>query len=617
MKMNLKRTIALLLCLLTVLPLFTACAFDENYTGPRLEVYMSDMPTTFDPAYAYLDESSMQIMSLMYEGLFSYDKNGKLTKALASDYRWVKKDEKKSQYILEITLRKTSWSDGQSVTADQVAFAWRRLLDPAMSSDAACLLYDIKNAAAAKTGDVSIYDIGVDAVDIRTLQLEFDHEINLDQFLSNLASPALVPLRDDVVEKNKMVDWDSTAAVVLSNGPFYLKTYTIGQMMRLERNRYYRRDVEEDPMDEYVTPYQIFINFSDEHVTKTDPLTGDTLDSIEFDSTYELNDYLWENGILDYYSNIPLEYREKYASSTTSKKLLSTASLYFNTENKLFSNPKVRKALSIAIDRTHLANNVVYYADPAEGLVPSGVFETNAGGSTFRDKGGSLIAPTGDLNGAKALLKEAGVSSGSFEITIKPTDPVAVATADYLIEVWGQLGFSVKVRTLTSADGNFQRKGYKIYTDDQAGYDGLIEDCYTDAYKAGDFDVILLDVCQMTNSAFSTLAPFSTNFCGSGIDLSQQVEVYEVHHVTGYESEEYDALIQAAFDEKSNTAERAEKLHAAEALLLEDAPVAPLFTYKTNYQIRKNITDVSFNWFGAAVFTKTGDKDYKYVEGEE
>ena len=54
---NLKRTIAMLLCLLTVLPLLAACGYDEDYTGPRFEVYFSNMPTTFDPAYAYLDRS--------------------------------------------------------------------------------------------------------------------------------------------------------------------------------------------------------------------------------------------------------------------------------------------------------------------------------------------------------------------------------------------------------------------------------------------------------------------------------------------------------------------------------------------------------------------------------
>lgn len=90
------------------------------------------------------------------------------------------------------------------------------------------------------------------------------------------------------------------------------------------------------------------------------------------------------------------------------------------------------------------------------------------------------------------------------------------AVAAYLIETWGKLGFKVSLREFFSKDGKYQSTGYKIYTDEVAGYDGLIEDCYTDAYAAGDFDVILLDVCQMTSSAFSTLAPFATEFCGSG-----------------------------------------------------------------------------------------------------
>lgn len=189
-----------------------------------------------------------------------------------------------------------------------------------------------------------------------------------------------------------MADWDTTAAVVLANGPFYLKTYSIGNSMRLERNRYYRRDVEEDKMDKYVTPYQLEINFGKEHITETDPTTGATISSEKFESTYELNNYLWNEGIMEYYSNLPLESREQYASSVESEKLLSTASIYFNTKKAPLNDPKVRKALSMAIDRTELASKVVYYADPAAGLIPNGVLETTQkAGDDFREKGGSLV----------------------------------------------------------------------------------------------------------------------------------------------------------------------------------------------------------------------------------
>lgn len=87
--------------------------------------------------------------------------------------------------------------------------------------------------------------------------------------------------------------------------------------------------------------------------------------------------------------------------------------------------------------------------------------------------------------------------------------------------------------------------------------------------------------------------------------------------MTGYDSADYNALIRAAFDEKSNNETRAQKLHEAEALLLEDAPVAPLFTYRTSYLVRDNVKKLKFSWYGTAVFTKVDDKDYEYVPGEE
>ncbi len=619
-----RRALALAMALLLALPLLASCGFDEDYTGPTFEVYFSNMPTTFDPAYAYLDDTAMQVMSLLYEGLFSYDEDGKLVNALAEDYRWVTQNAEKSEYVLEIDLKESAWSDGQSVTADQVVFAWRRLLNPEMSSDAACLLYDIKNAQAAKEGtdaDIGIYDIGAYAVDTRTIRIEFDHEVDLDQFFRNLASPALVPLRDDVVEKNKMVDWDSTAAVVLANGPFYLKTYAIGDSMRLERNRYYRRDVENDKMDKYVTPYRIEVNFGREHITETDPVTGETVSSEKFDSTSELNNYLWSEGIMDYYSNLPLESRAEYEGQTSSVARRATAAVYFNVEREPFTDARVRRALSMAIDRAELAKRIVS-ADPASGLIPAGVLETTQkAGDDFRAEGGELISPSGDLDGAKALLREAGVSSGSFELSYKLTDPIDVEIASYLKETWSKLGFSVSDRKYYSSDegANYQSTGYRVYTDDVAGYDGLIEDCYTDAYTAGDFDVILRDVCQMTTSAFSTLAPFSTAFCGTGVDLSQPLEEEAQHetHITGYASDEYDSLIAAAFAEKSDTPARAQSLHAAEKLLLEDAPVSPLLTYRNAYLEADNVKKLTFDWYGNAVFTRADDSTFEYVPEEE
>lgn len=661
MRSKLTKMIALLLGVLMLLPCFVGCGVDEDYTGPILQVLMSDMPTTFDPAYAYLDSSSLQLLSLMYEGLFSYDKDGKLQNALADSWKWIKQDTEKNEYEMEITIKKTCWNDGQTVTADQFVYAWRRLLDPGFGSEAACLLYDIKNAEKVKSGDVGIFAFGATAPSTDIIRIEFDHAIDTEQFFALLASPALVPMRDDIVEKNGLVDWDSTSGIVTSNGPFYLKSYTIGSVMRFERNRYYFRDVEADAMDEYVTPYRLEVNFSKDyvisgipvdgedeyHLQPTEPVknlmaekeTGNVLsagDGIEpfitvdktsrtatatysFSSVYALNEYLWQSGEMQYYSNIPMEYREKYVSSLESNVTeKSTATLLFNTKNELLSNPSVRRALSLAIDRTALAAQLKM-VQPAEGLICGGTWNTGKK-TDFRTAGGAVVSATADVNAAKELLSKAGVKGGSFELAVKYSDPVSVATAEYLIGVWKELGFTVTTKAFAfTPSGTPTKNDYNVYDKKEVGYDNLIEDYYTDAYKAGNFDVILTDVCQLTTDAFSTLAPFSTRFCGGSIDLSlteEELKNVVTTHVTGYQSEAYDALIDQAFAEKSNNEARADALHKAEKMLMEDGVAAPLYVYSVAYQTNGNLKGLETNWFGATVFTDVTDKTYVYMKEE-
>jgi len=66
-------------------------------------VYFSEIPTTFDPQLAYLDNTAASLLSLMYEGLYKYDAKGKVVKGLATGYKWIENDDKTETYIIEIT----------------------------------------------------------------------------------------------------------------------------------------------------------------------------------------------------------------------------------------------------------------------------------------------------------------------------------------------------------------------------------------------------------------------------------------------------------------------------------------------------------------------------------
>ena len=590
------KVLALILCMAMVLPL-TGCIFKEinkEYTGPVFNVYLSDPPTNFDPMYAYLDDSAAQLLSLIYVGLFRYDANGKVVKALCDSYEWVVNDDETGEYILEIDIVDTMWSDNVSVTANDFVYAWRRVLDPGNHSEAAALLYDIKNAAEVKSGDLEKFDLGAYAVGEQTIRIEFAHKVNLDAFFANLASPALVPLRYDVVDK--IEDWSSSSAIVVANGPFYLKTYRYDTMIRFERNRNYLRDVENDDMWKYVTPYRLVMWIGKKY-------TPDEGETQSFKSVYELNKHLYDNGELDFYTNVGLANKDITSGEGFAEKgSKSTHTYYFNTNNELFKKAEVRRALSMAIDRAALVEAATVGGKPAKGMVTDGVFNAGYGkkAETFRDVGGDLIG-AGDIEGAKALLRSAGVTSGSFTITVRSWDETAVKTAEYVEKIWEKLGFSVSI----------DQKSVVIHKNDEMGYENLVRDTFLEAYNTGSFDVIAIDYQQLTTDAFSTLAPFSTEFCGGSIDLSVQQDEYAVFHKTGYNSAEYDAIIKKAYDE-IDLAKKAEYLHQAEALLMKDMPVVPLFTMSSYYTMSDTTEDVEFDWFGAAIFTEADDKDYEY-----
>ena len=166
-----KRVVAVVLCavmLMSTCVLFSGCAekLTKDNPGVIIPLYMTNM-TSFDPAIAYADEASAKLLSLVYQGLFTVSSSGKLEKALCKDYS-VKNN------VLTIKLKSTKWSDGMSVDADDFVYAWSRILDPEMYSEAATLLFGIKNAVEVKNGDLTVSSLGITAAKTDTIEIELE-----------------------------------------------------------------------------------------------------------------------------------------------------------------------------------------------------------------------------------------------------------------------------------------------------------------------------------------------------------------------------------------------------------------------------------------------------------
>ncbi len=565
----LKKVISLTLCFLMIIPVLVGCSgYDpDEDPGEIINIYLGEEVYDFDPAFAYQNKNALAISSLMFIPLFSLDEDGDLVKELVDEYE-ITDDANKEIYRITLTLNETMWSDGNLVSAHDIVYAWKRILNPNTASDAAALLYEVRNAYNAKNGDCSIDDIGVYAVKNDTLQIDFDAPIDYEAFLYNLASPCLVPLRENIVDKN--VDWSKRSATTCCSGPFILRSVEYGKSLTLERNGYYFRDTKKDSIKKYVTPYQLVFDFT------KDPAT----------QVAELKD-----GNLNFLGNIAVSERADNKKNAEVVSVPSTTALYFNLNNTLFSDVNVRKALSLAIDRDAIAEKLVF-ADAATALVPAGIFEADDADDDFATV--DYLETGAKLDEAKNLLKVAGImaSTSTITLTIRENDENN-AIAEIVKAAWEKLGFKVKIEALS-----FSQDTDTITKEDTVIF---YDDAYLEAIQAADFEVALVEVNALSTNAFHILAPYAVGF--SGQNMIYSVDSFTTPtHITGYSNEEYNELIQKAFEEK-NIKKRSEILRDAEKLLMEELPVAPLVSSKVAYLDGTNDTEVDY--FGFFNFTES------------
>lgn len=597
-----KRVVALILCLATVLLCLIGCAKSEDDKGAYIRMYLTEPVWDVDPLEAFDNEATLQIVSLLFEGLFTADENGKPKKALVEDYEYTE-DEEKGEYLLTLTLKNTKWSDGVNVTANDAQFAFRRLLSPDVSHPAAALLYDIKNARSIAAGNDSVDHLGVTVVNNTTLEIAFEKAVDLDSVLLALCSPALYPLRDDIVDANP--NWGKKNTTIVTSGPFMVRSmdYAEKDGFILERNSYYYRDRTKDDLDEYVTPYRIVVDFSTDLCEQLKLLGAD------------------EVGAVYYYGRIPMAARKDGQFAELLKKADVTNApsthMYYLNQNALIANgadgeaifakAEVRKALSLAIDRNAIAEALVY-ATAADGVVPYTLRNRADRKAEFREKAESYISTSPNLDEAKSLLATAGVTASkySFSITVASYDEEHLAMAELVKAAWSTLGFKVTVKSLAPTEIiQLLDKDGDPSTPPVEEKSGMYANNFQNALKSGNFEVIALDLVATSPDAFSYLAPFATAFSGNAIEMDVTLNPnYDLTpHITGYKSDAYNAKIEEAYN--ADVAARADRLHEAEKILVEDMPIIPI-VYNQNISLSNGkISGIDSTFFCNAVFTET------------
>ena len=598
-----KRAVALILCLMMILPVFAACGGETVMSYAQM--YLTHQIYDLDPLNAYTNDAQLAVVNLVFAGLYKIDEKGNVQRDIAASEK-IKNDDQRKEYVVSITLKDTKWNDESDVMADDVVYTVRRIMKANTSNDAAAVLMKIKNAKAVKNGIESIDSLGISAQG-KVVEIYFDEPVTNDlltEIKYAFSAPALFPLREIYVDGK--IDWAKKPTTMVFSGPFIVRrvSYESGKcQLMLERNPYYFRNTKKDALDKYVTPYRIYVDYE-----------------------YEINDQvaLFNNGQSLLVGEIPLDLRSEYKDKATVTDRLSTHTYIFNENaeingEKLFAKKEVRQALSMAIDRDAIANNIAVFARPATAFVPYKVFETNSPKKSFREVGGNILASSAKTAEAKALLSSASVtpSNYSFSITVRESDELHVAIANAVAAAWNELGFNVSVQKLGVEDKKANEVDQATGEVQRDIRDDLFDECYKGMSKKA-FEVIAVDYIAKTPDAFSVLAPFAIDYTGNLTIYGAEYKV--TPHMSGYDSEEYNELINKAFD-SSDLSERAGYLHQAENLLLDDAAVMPVIFNQSASLVSKSISGYTRSYYGYYGFTKLNVKNWQnynatYFPGE-
>jgi oligopeptide transport system substrate-binding protein len=340
----------------------------ENSVYPELRILNGAEPKTVDPQLITA-AGDQRIQMALFESLFSYNAETGLAKpALAMD--WTVSDD-----LIEYTffLRRTTWSDGVPITAQTVVDSWLRMLDP--STVAPYAWYPsmfIKGAAEYNggTGDESF--VAITALDDYTLVVEL---VGPTPFFID-ALPffpfTIVPIH--LIEEYGD-EWINPEHFV-SNGPFVLGEWDHGKSLTVIPNdRYWDGENVRLSKVTFLTVMDNDLAYYMYDIDKADWLAGgiprSSLDTIEKRGDFSIHVY-W-----------------------------GTYYYIFQTESESFSDPRIRQALSMAIDKGALTDSIASSGQlPASGFVPPlPGYEPIVGNGYDHLRAQELLAEAGYPNG--------------------------------------------------------------------------------------------------------------------------------------------------------------------------------------------------------------------------
>ena len=514
----------------------------------NLAVCLASEPQSIDPALNSAVDGAIMI-NHMFEGLIKWvdDGEGNAVSAPGQAESWEKTVNDDGTVTYVFTMRDgIKWSDGQPVTAGDFEYSWKRLANPETAADYCYMIDMVKGYAEVSTGAADPDTLAVTALDDKTLEVVLTYDC--PYFLEIAAFPATFPVRQDMVEGND--EWTYDVNSYIGNGPYKMQEWSHNAYINVVKNENYYDYENLGP------------------------------DSIRFTLLDDANAMLaaFNSGELDFIENFPTDEMANYLASgeITIADYLGTYYVCFNTEDEVFSDPRIRKAFSLVIDRNYIVENVSQAGEvPATAYVPSGVNDAEgASGDDFRTVGGEYYSVAkedyeANCEEARALLAEAGYPGGEGFPTVEytyNTDDKHKAIAEALQSMWQEeLGVTV---TLSNQDWNV----------------------FLESRKQGDYQIARNGWIADYNDPCSFLDMWYTD--GGNNDAQ-------------YSNPEYDAQIDAA-KATSDPAERMTAFHAAEDILIgQDSVLAPIYFYTQPYMLADDIDGMYYTPLGYFFFGYT------------
>ncbi|WP_407888751.1 peptide ABC transporter substrate-binding protein [Levilactobacillus sp. N40-8-2] len=485
------------------------------------------------------DTLSFTVLQNTQEGLYRLNSKGTPANALATSTKVTNGGK-----TYTFNLRKDAkWSNGDAVTAKDFVYSWQRTLNPKTASQDAFYLYQVKNAEAVNKGKKSLSALGIKADGKYKLTVQLTKPVSY--FKKLLAWPLFYPVNQNAVNKYGK-KYGTSSATTVYNGPFRLTKWNgTGKSWTLAKNK------------TYWDKKAVHLTKINEQVTESTTTSYNLYNAKKTDETLLSGQQIKNN-----------------KNSKDFVKRLPTGSERLDLNQKkvaAFKNTNVRKAFSLAIDRSQLVNDVLQDGSVAsKGFVPGGMGNNPKTGEAFNKEAYVKSGVSYDLKQAKSLLakglKQTGDKQLNVTLSVSDTD-TNKQTAEFLQSSLEKLP-NVKVTIKT------------------VPYVQLIT--------------------QQNNGNYElTLAGWQSVFADP-INFLDVFEADSSYNTTGWKNSEFDKLLDEAENQDGNKpATRWTKLVKAEKILINDQGTIPLYQAAKSQLLRSNVKSIVYNGAGVPYDFKT------------